>query len=108
MEDRGGLVGEYRAIAHSAGNIIVERGRHLLKRPKQKCRLSKQNEDVLFGQSDQPGVIEGGDDLFGGEYLVATPSTYPMTKTPMQLDHVAIAATKWNYPTTNTLWKKLM
>ena len=67
IADQGKWQGEYRAIAHSAGNSIIGRGRQLLKWPKQKFRLSKQNDDGPFDHAVHPEIIEGEEDLLGDQ-----------------------------------------
>ena len=61
----GEWVGAYRAVAHSAGNLLVERGRKLLNRTKPRFRLSKQTDVDSYDYAERPEIIEDDEDLFG-------------------------------------------
>ena len=76
IADRGKWIGKYRAIAHSPGNLFVERGRMLLEWRKQKCRLSKQNDDP-FDQAARPEIIDDGEQQFGDRDVDRDPINIP-------------------------------
>ena len=101
IADRGKWICEYRAIALSAGNVIVERGSHQLK-------WKNKNFDYPIRTTTIPLITRSTLKLskmqkiyLANGKLIATQSIFPTTKIANMGDRVSIAETERDFQTTN-------
>lgn len=82
IEDRGKWVGECRAIANSNGDLIVEQGRHQLKRPEKNGGYPIKTTIPPLITRTPPVVIEDDGDIFGGRNADRDPTNIPDDEDP--------------------------